>query len=421
MKNITSFVLISFLSLVNFCQAEPISITTPLVTSGDLIRAEDWNRIKVDLESLSIGLDILTNQSWLPNGSDVYFAIGNVGIGMSSPQASLEIFKQSPLPGWKLIQAGTNIDQDRFSVESDGDVLMDGNLLIRGGNVYDSDGNLNISGEDNLYLISDWDNDASDSTSIIFGKNNAGIGGAFEEMMRVTETGLIGIATPSPFQAWRVLPPAGIEIYGDGAQLGLSSAGGNRWAWQISGANLELYYDLTDVTPIRVNNSGQIGIHQTAPQRDLHVGGIARFDTGIETNLWCNQTGSGCISQLLVQSLLASGSGPQACPTGFTMVGGVGQNNTFCVETNERVATDFWNAKNICRGLNDSILGQAQLCSASQWHQACAISSGNAFTGNNEWVDQIDATAKALAYGVTACNDIVSLEVATNNSFRCCY
>ena len=103
------------------------------------------------------------------------------------------------------------------------------------------------------------------------------------------------------------------------------------------------------------------------------------------------------------------------------MVGGVGQSNTFCVETNERVATNFWNAKSICRGLSDSVLGRAHLCSATEWHTACATSSGNALTGNNEWVDQVDATPAALAYGVTACNDIVNLAVADDNSFRCCY
>ncbi len=421
MKNIIRFCFLLTFGVTLLGKAEPITITTPAVTSGDLIRAEDWNRIRVDLESLSIGLDILTNQSWFPNGSDVYFDLGNVGIGTSNPQSSLEIYKHSPLPGWFLIQAGTNTDSDRFSVESDGDVSMDGNALVRGGNVYDSDGSLSVSGEENLYLVTDWDNDAADTTSIIFGKNNAGSGAAFEELMRLTETGLLGLATPSPFQTWSSLPPAGIEVFGDGAKLALNSAGGNRWAWQINGEMLELFNDTTDVTPISLNSGGQIGINQPAPQRDLHVGSVARFDSGIETNLWCNQTGSGCISQLLVQSLLASGSGPQACPSGFTMVGGVGQSNTFCVETNERVATDFWDAKAICRGLSDSVLGAAHLCSASHWYEACSTSSGNALTGNDEWVDQVGATSEALAYGGSVCNDIVSLDVTTNNSFRCCY
>lgn len=401
--------------------AEPVAITTPEVLPGDLIRAQDWNRIRVDLESLSIGLDILTNQSWLPNGSNVYFGIGNVGIGTNVPQAALEIYRQSPLPGALLLQVGTGADSDRFSVEADGDISSDGNLLVRGGNVYDSDGSLNISGEENLYLVADWDNDAADSTSIIFGKNNAGPGSAFEEMMRVTETGLLGIATPTPFQTWSALPSAGLEISGAGAQFGLSSPGGSRWAWQLDGVNLELYNDTTDVTPLVINSSGQIGIAQPAPQRDLHVGGFARFDSGIESNLWCNQTGSGCVSQLLVQSLLASGSGPQACPTGFTMVGGVGQSNTFCVETNERVPTDFWNAKQICRGLNDSILGTAHLCSATQWYDACITGNGNALTGNNEWVDEVDAIPEALAYGSVSCETITSHDVALNNIFRCCY
>jgi len=421
MKNLKIIASIVLLGLPVLSQAAPIAISTPTVEAGDLIRAEDWNRIKVDLESLSIGLDILTNQSWLPNGSDVYFNVGNVGIGTNLPQASLEIFKQSPVPSWKLIQAGTDTDIDRFSVEQDGDVLTDGNLLVRGGNVYDSDGNLNISGEENLYLASDWDNDAADSTAVIFGKNNAGPGAAFEETARITESGFIGIGTPLPFQTWSAEPPAGLELFGAGAQLALSSAGGDRWAWQIGATGLELMNDSTSVTPLNINSSGQVGVSQIAPQRDLHVGGTARFDSAIETNLWCNQTGSGCISQLLVQSLLASGSGPQACPAGFTMVGGVGQSNTFCAETNERVPTDFWDAKQICQGLSDSVLGSARLCSAHEWYAACNTSSGNALTGNAEWVDQIDSTAEAFTYGLSTCEDVNRDDEALTNSFRCCY
>jgi hypothetical protein len=409
------------LSLPAIMQAAPITISTPQVEAGDLIRSEDWNRIKVDLESLAIGLDIVTNQSWLPNGSNVYYNIGNVGIGTNLPQSSLDIFKQSPVPNWKLIQAGTDTDAERFVVEQDGDVLMDGNMLVRGGNIYDSDGNLTLSGEENLYLVTDWDNDANNTTSVIFGKNNAGPGAAFEEMMRVTESGLVGIATPSPFQTWSAEPPAGIELFGAGAQLGLSEAGGDRWAWQIGSTGLELVNDATSVMPVLINSSGQVGINQPAPQRDLHIGGTARFDSAIETNLWCNQTGSGCISQLLVQSLLSSGSGPQSCPSGFTMVGGVGQSNSFCFETNERVSTDFWNAKQICSGLNDSILGRARLCSATHWYDACNTSSGNALTGNDEWVDQVDANDEALAYGALACETVSRFDVSTDNPFRCCY
>jgi len=287
--------------------------------------------------------------------------------------------------------------------------------------VYDSDGNLNVSGEENLYLITDWDNDADDATSIVFGKNNGGIGSAFEEIARITESGFLGLGTPSPFSTWTAEPTYGIELSGVGTKLALSAPGGDRWAWQIGGTGLELFNDATNVTPVVVNSSGQFGIAQPAPQRDLHVGGTARFDSAIETNLWCNQTGSGCISQLLVQSLLASGSGPQACPAGFSMVGGVGQSNTFCVETNERVSTDFWNAKQICGGLSDSVLGRAHLCSASEWYDACSTSSGNALTGNSEWVDEVNATSEALAYGTVACESIESVDIAETRPFRCCY
>ena len=402
-------------------QAAPIEITTPSVTAGELIRAADWNKIKVDLESLAVGLDVITNQTWLPNGSDIYFNLGNIGIGTVTPSAVLEIYKQSPLPGTELIKAGTDADDDRFSVESDGDVSLDGNLLVRGSNIYDSDGDLNLSGEDNLYLSADWDNDAADTAAIVFGKNSAGSGPAFLELMRLTETGVLGLGTPTPFQTWNALPPTGIEVYGAGAQLALSEAGGDRWAWQIGADGLELNNDATSVTPITINSAGQIGVGQPAPQRELHLAGTARFDTALETNVWCNQSGSGCISQLLVQNLLSSGSGPQNCPAGFSMVGSVGQNNTFCMETSERVATDFWNAKQICHGLNDSTLGTARMCSAAEWYQACDSGIGNAITGNDEWVDELDGNNEALAMGASDCQSVASLLRSDTVGYRCCY
>ena len=420
MKNFYTLGLV-LLTLFGTAKADPITITTPEVLPGDLIRADDWNKIKVDLESLSIGLDILTNQTWLPNGSDVYFNIGNVGIGTTTPEASLTILEQSPLPGALLIKAGTSVDETRFSVEEDGDLSTDGNILIRGGNVYDSDGNLNLSGEENLYLAADWDNDAPDSTAIVFGKNNAGAGPNFVELMRLTEAGVLGLGTSTPFATWNTPPLSGIELFGTGSRYGLSEAGGDRWAWQLGATGIELINDTTNVTPIIVNSAGQIGIAQPAPQRDLHVGGIGRFDTALETNLWCNQSGSGCVSQLLVQSLLASGNGPQACPAGFTMVGSVGHSNTFCIETNERVATDFWDAKQICLGLNDGALGKAHLCEPPEWYEACTASLGNALTGNQEWTDQVDANQESLVLGATNCETIESLDFTQDASFRCCY
>lgn len=420
-KFLVSLTLTCSLAWLPLGQAAPITITTPEVLAGDLIRAADWNKIRVDLESLAIGLDVLTNQTWLPNGSDVYFNIGNVGIGTTTPGAGIDVFRQSPLPGTLLLRAGTDTDNDRFSVEEDGDVALDGSLLVRSGNIYDSDGSLNLSGEENLYLAADWDNDAADTAAIIFGKNNAGPGPAFLELMRVTETGAIGMGTTTPFQTWNTLPPAGIELYGQNARFALSEAGGDRWAWQLGATGLELINDATAATPITVNSAGQVGVGQPAPQRELHVAGITRIDTALETNLWCDQAGAGCISQLLVQNLLSSGNGPQTCPAGFTMVGAVGQNNTYCLETNERVATDFWNAKAICQGLSDSVLGRAHLCSADQWYEACDTGSGNLLTGNAEWVSQWDANNEALAMGSPNCNSAASVDVTVNQVYRCCY
>jgi|GEM_PF-5910430 len=49
-----------------------IGITTPSVNSGELIRAADWNKIKLDLQTIAAALDALQNQSWASSGSDVF-------------------------------------------------------------------------------------------------------------------------------------------------------------------------------------------------------------------------------------------------------------------------------------------------------------------------------------------------------------
>ncbi len=175
-----------------------ITINTATVEPGDLIRAEDWNRMQLDLKSLANAIDILGAQNWVPNGNDLYYNGGKIGIGVTSPEASLHIYEGTPQANQVIFKVATSSDAERFSLDEDGDVSLDGDLLVRGSDIYDSAGNLELSAEDNMYLGIDWnDDDNADTGYIAFGKNSAGDSATWVDLMRITESGLVGIGTTS--------------------------------------------------------------------------------------------------------------------------------------------------------------------------------------------------------------------------------
>ncbi len=85
-------------------------------------------------------------------------------------------------------------DDDGLFFFSD-DVTVSGDVAVTGGDVFDDSGDLRLSAEDNLSIIMDSNNDDADLRSIVFGKNSMS---APAELMRISETGYVGVGTPSP-------------------------------------------------------------------------------------------------------------------------------------------------------------------------------------------------------------------------------
>ena len=171
-----------------------------------------------------------------------------------------------------------------------------GDLNVMDSDVYDNDGPIRLSGEDDVYITMDHNNNDGDSRAIRFGKNSMT---SPTELMRITETGRLGVGDVNPI--------ANVQIYGSGQsgftpefggagpELGFG-AGGFYYGMAASiqmidynGYSSGLCFNVhrgvnyggggsfadnwpTDVIQaMTINNTGQVGIGTGKPTKLLHV------------------------------------------------------------------------------------------------------------------------------------------------------
>ena len=319
-----------------------IGITTPTVNSGELIRASDWNKVKLDLETLAAATEALQNQSWSSSGADTYYSTGKVGIGLNNPAAELSVFLDTPNANDPLLQLGTTDDADRFTVDEDGDVTLDGKLVVRDSDIYESGGDLELSAEDNLYLSIDWNDDDTDTNALLFGKNSAGAGAGFAELMRIDEDGNVGIGTATPGSLLQVA--GAVQVGGDAGACDPAKAGAMRYSGvaieRCDGASWDALAttsvsdnlgnhtateDLDLATfklvgnggtdGISITSTGNVGIGgATAPTFELEVANRTG-DNNVDVSLVTDATGVDAYSNFVTESpaakttLLAHGTG----------------------------------------------------------------------------------------------------------------
>ncbi|NCP66945.1 hypothetical protein GW756_01410 [bacterium] len=240
-----------------------IGISTPTVNSGELIRASDWNKVKLDLETLAAAVGSLQNQTWESSGSNTYYDSGNVGIGINAPTGVLHLFATTPPANSVLLQLGTTDDPDRVRIDEDGDMTIDGKLVVRDSDIYESGGDLELSGEDNLYLSVDWNNNDADTNVIYFGKNSDGAGANFVELMRLTEAGRLGVGISNPISALHVA--GAVQIAGDAAACVAAKAGALRY----DGGAMERCDGTTWDALATTNVSDNLGTHVAEQNIDL--------------------------------------------------------------------------------------------------------------------------------------------------------
>ncbi len=99
----------------------------------------------------------------------------------------------------------------------------------------------------------------------------------------------------------------------------------------------------------------------------------------------------------LISSVPAGGSGPKACPSGYSAI-----NKEYCISTNEQTGATFFNAIATCRGSVEN--GEAHLCSWAEWYGACTQSgvspSLTNMTANGlEWVDDANSEYQPAGFG----------------------
>lgn len=254
--------------------------------------------------------NIQLNNFWLSNdGGNEGLRIdnaGNVGVGTATPAERLQVA---------------------------GKVLLDGDI-------YDNSGDLRFSGEDDVYITMDYNNDDSDTRSIRFGKNSMT---APTELMRISENGNVGIGTTTPDRLLNVGSATGAqmlltrednvttpgEVLGelifdstddttpstvDGSAViratasenhGNSNKGGNlSFLTKPSGTN----GNLPATERMTILNNGNIGIGVSAPLAKLHTNGSVRMDAlaGVGSRMVVAD-GNGILS---TQPLPSSGSMP---------------------------------------------------------------------------------------------------------------
>lgn len=102
------------------------------------------------------------------------------------------------------------------------------------------------------------------------------------------------------------------------------------------------------------------------------------------------------------------------CPNGTVAVG-----SQFCIEPNERAATDYFTAARTCISAN------RRLCGWGELHYACAQASTLGITGttnNWEWTnDTCNEDQSIRAIGNGSCTQSTCLSLTLNNAYRCCF
>lgn len=161
--------------------------------------------------------------------------------------------------------------------------------------------------------------------------------------------------------------------------------------------------------------NGRVGINISNPAKSLDINGDVRIrvirDTSNSNLKYLVVDDSGNVYKTLIPD---TNSGIDTCPAGFVSV-----NDEYCIEKNERTATTWWNAIEICGNLN------AHLCEIYEWYFAALNGSSlgmTNLTGNWEWIGDAAGGGTVRYIGLTSIKDI-STAVPYDTvyyEFRCC-
>lgn len=103
------------------------------------------------------------------------------------------------------------------------------------------------------------------------------------------------------------------------------------------------------------------------------------------------------------------------------MIGDAGRTATYCIQENESISPNFFNALSACFGINDTALGRTHLCTLNEWYTACTADIGILNMRNNtEMIAQTNGTTNYITVGGLNCNTFSTDHVNGAWLYRCC-
>ncbi len=169
----------------------------------------------------------------------------------------------------RRIQFGKNDEgnggnfEELMSIRENGNTHINYDLIVEGSDIRDNSGSLRLAGEDDVRIVMDHNNDDNNIRSIQFGRNNV-TDGSFEELMRLSETGNLGIGITTPTQKLSVAGE--IRAANDDTEsefVVIGHGGSNGYVNTVGDGNLDFRQD--GDTKMSITDAGKVGIGTTSP------------------------------------------------------------------------------------------------------------------------------------------------------------